>query len=139
MMNITVQDSSSYFKGLLILIRKDRKISKAEYELMFQTGTRLGFDKDFIEESIGEILYNMHIVLKPPVFSTRELAEKFIKDGLIIAASDGEIHDDEEKWLLETAEKNSIDKEWFYVEKRLVANSKNEISKLEVDNLKVVY
>lgn len=138
-MNITLMDCSNYFKGLLILIRKDSKISKEEYELLFRIGTRLGFDKDFIGESINEILYNLHINIKPPVFSSREIAEKFIKDGLVIAASDGEIHTDEEKWLLDTAEKNKIKNEWFYIEKRFLLKSKVKTFSLEAENLEVIY
>lgn len=138
-MEITIQDGSNYFKGLLILIRKDKKVSKEEHAMMLRVGTRLGFDKEFIEESTREILYNIHIIVKPPVFSTRDIAEKFIRDGLIIAASDGEIHTDEEKWLLKTAKQNKIEKEWFYIEKRLVLNTKPANAELEVDKLKVVY
>ena len=138
-MNITLKDCSNYFKGLLILIRKDSKISKEEYELMFRIGTKLGFDKDFIGESINEILHNLHITVKPPVFENREIAEKFIKDGLVIAASDGEIHPNEEKWLLETAEKNKIKEEWFYIEKRFLSKTKVKTFSLEAENLEVIY
>lgn len=138
-MYITVQDCSNYFKGLLILIRKDRKISNEEYELIFRIGIKLGFDRDFIEESIREILYNVHIIIKPPVFTSRDIAEKFIKDGITIAASDGEIHTDEEKWLMDTAEENKIENEWFYIEKRFILKSKSKPVKLEVENLKVIY
>lgn len=138
-MEITIQDGSNYFKGLLILIRKDGKISSQEHALLLRVGTKLGFDKEFIEESISEILYNLHITKTPPAFTNRDLAEKFIKDGLIIAASDSEIHPEEENWLLKVARKNRIENEWFYIEKKLVLSSKRDPDNLEADKLKVLF
>lgn len=138
-MDISVLDGSSYLKGLLLLIRKDHKISKDEHALMTRIGKTLGFEKTFVENAIQEILNNRYITSTPPVFSSRELAEKFITDGFIIAASDREIHPHEESWLLSVAGKNNIDQEWVSNEKKNILQKKKHERQLEVDNIKVIY
>lgn len=138
-MNISVLDGSNYFKGLLLLIRKDKKITKEEHKLMTRIGKTLGFEKMFIENAIQEILDNRHISMTPPVFSTQEIAEKFLKDGLIIAASDSEIHPREEGWLLSVAEINNIEKSWLSAEKNSILKNKEHTELLEVDSIKVLY
>ncbi len=138
-MNITVIDGSGYFKGLLLLIRKDNKITKEEQELMIRIGRSLGFENNFIENAISEILNNRYISNIPPVFSTKELAEKFMKDGYILAASDRDIHPHEEAWLYSIADRNNIEKEWMETLKKNVLNIEKDKRPLEVDNLKVVY
>jgi len=138
-MNITVLDGSNYFKGLLLLIRKDNKITKEEHELMTRIGKTLGFEKKFIENAVKEILHNKYISTAPPVFSTRELAEKFLKDGFVIAASDREIHPHEEAWLYSVAKNNNIEKEWLVSEKKNILENEKNKRHLEVDTLKVLY
>jgi hypothetical protein len=136
-MKITVLDGSNYYKGLLLLIRKDRKITESEIRLMKQIGKTLGFERGFCENAIQEILENRHIVDAPPEFSTKELAIKFIKDGLAIAVSDNEVHPSEEEWLRSTAEKNGLDLTWFRQESVNAANRRQLSSHLEVDDLTV--
>jgi hypothetical protein len=138
-MNISVLDGSNYFKGLLLLIRKDKKVTKEEHELMSRIGKSLGFEKKFIENAIQEILNNRYISVTPPVFSTRELAEKFLKDGLILAASDNEIHPKEEDWLISVAGKNKIEESWLADEKQKILQSKDYAYHLEADDIKVLY
>ena len=140
MNHITVREGIEYFRGLLILISKDRKISEPEIILMKRIGKALGLEKDFCDNAIREILNNKHILTDTPKFSTNELAKKFIKDGLTLADSDNEIHALEEAWLKSTAEKNGIDEEWFL---REVENSagrrRDHDAHLEVDGLTVKY
>jgi len=106
---------------------------------MIRIGRSLGFENNFIENAISEILNNRYISNIPPVFSTKELAEKFLKDGYILAASDRDIHPHEEAWLYSIADKNNIEKIFMTDLKKSVLQ--NEINKrpLEVDKLKVVY
>jgi hypothetical protein len=138
-MDISVFDGSSYFKGLLLLIRKDNKISKIEHELMARVGKNLGFEKTFIENAIKEIIKNKYITPDPPEFSNRELAEKFLKDGLILASSDSEIHPHELAWLTAVAEKNNISRHWLLEEKKNITRIEKHSVKLEADNLKVIF
>jgi hypothetical protein len=138
--HITVREASDYFRGLLLLISKDGLISEPETILMKRIGKSLGFERDFCNNAIKEILENEHVSLEPPQFSTIELAKKFIMDGLILAEADSETHAFEEAWLKSTAEKNYIDVEWFLREKESVAGRKRDFDdRLEVDDLTVLY
>ncbi len=139
-MNISVIDGSNYFKGLLLLVRMDLKVSKPETEMMTRIGKKLGFEQEFCENAIGDVLDNAYIVDSPPKFSNRDLAKKFIRDGLVLALSDREVvHPSEEEWLRVTAEKNGLDPEWFRKESLKVLNQKERGTKLEVDDLRVEY
>ena len=137
---ITVREGSDYFRGLLLLISKDHKISKPEIILMKRIGKALGVEKDFCDDAILKVLENKYILDEPPKFSTNELAKKFIKDGLTLAVSDNEIHTFEEVWLKSTAEKNGIDVEWYLRERECVTRrSRDHDAHLEVDGLTVEY
>lgn len=138
-MKIKVLDGSNYFRGLLLLIRKDREISELEKELMGRVGKALGFETEFCNNAINEILHNEHITDTPPEFSTTELAKKFIKDGLMIASSDGEIDPLEEEWLKATAEKNRLDPNWFRQEMNNHARGAELSTLLEADDLTVTH
>ena len=138
-MDINVIDASNYFKGLLLLIRKDRQISEPETELMERIGKALGFEKEFCENAVRDIIENAFIEDIPPEFSTEELAMKFIRDGLTLANVYGGIHLLEEAWLRSTAQKNSLDLNWFLQEKEKTKNTRNLHIHLEVDDLRVIY
>jgi len=139
-MTITVKEGGEYFRGLLLLISKDRKITDAETVLMKRIGKALGLEKDFCDIAIREILENKFVVDEPPGFSTRELAIKFIKDGLALAGADDEAHGREVAWLKSAAKKNGLDAEWFLRERELaVRRSKDLDARLEVDDLTVEY
>jgi hypothetical protein len=138
-MKISIIDASNYFKGLLLLIRKDNKITEPEIKLIKQIGKKLGFEKEFCEGAINEIINNEYIVDTPSLFSNKDIAEKFIKDGFSIALSDNEIHAAEEEWLKSTAEKNNIDFEWFIREKANILMKKNLLDHLEVEDLVIEY
>ncbi len=139
-MKITTIERSDYFRGLLLLISKDRNISEPEIFLMKRIGKTLGFDKDFCNDAIHEILENKFVLNHPPKFSTIELAKKFIKDGLALAASDDENHIFEEAWIESIAKINGIDIEWFLQEKDNAADRRKDYNQhLEVDDLILEY
>lgn len=138
-MNISVFDGSSYFKGLLLLIRKDKKVTSDEKQILSRVGSNFGFEKNFIENAINEILENRHISTSPPVFSDREIAKKFLKDGLILAASDREIHPKEEEWLTSVAVENNIDIHWYNAEKENILHNMDNPNRLEADSIRVSY
>lgn len=133
-MNITILDRSNYYRGLLLLARKDRKISEMEVSLMMRIGASLGFDKEFCENAIHEILDNEHVDIWPPVFSAPELAKKFIKDGLTIAGADGNVHEEEEAWLRATARANGIDDRWLDEVRHELPRHDGKTLPLEVDH-----
>ncbi|MBI5476682.1 MAG: TerB family tellurite resistance protein [Ignavibacteriales bacterium] len=134
-MEITVIDRSNYFKGLLLLIRKDSQITESEIQLMKRIGKTLGFDPEFCENAIDEILENKYIVDMPPEFSSKELAIKFIKDGLAIAFSDNAVHPSEAEWLKAAAEKNDLDLSWFHQVCVSAETGRQLPTHLEVDDL----
>lgn len=136
-MDISILDGSDYFKGLLLLIRKDRKITASETALMKRIGKALGFEPQFCENAIHDILENKFIIDTPPVFSTKELASKFVKDGLAIAFSDRQVHPLEDEWLQSTAEKNGLDLNWYHQERLNASNRKEVPPRLEVDELTI--
>jgi hypothetical protein len=136
-MKITLIDASNYFKGLLLLIRKDGKVTDKEKELTRRIGKSLGFEREFCDNAIHEILENKFIVDTPPEFSSRELAMKFIKDGLTLASSDDEVRAPEEEWLKSTATKNGLEIEWFSQERQTTLHARGVDARLEVDHLTV--
>ncbi|MGA9120737.1 MAG: hypothetical protein WB699_15335 [Bacteroidota bacterium] len=136
-MNISILDASNYFKGVLLLIRKDRKITEPEVELVKHIGKSLGFEPEFCTNAINEILENRFIIDSPPVFSTKELALKFVKDGLAVAFSDNRLDPAEEQWLKETLENNGFDEEVFPRERKMASARQVFPEKLEVDDLTV--
>lgn len=115
-MTIDILDAGNYFKGLLLLIRKDHKITEHETRVMKQIGRALGLEPRFCETAINEILENRFIDDTPPGFSSPDLARKFLRDGVRIAVADGEIHDLEEQWLAAVADANDIALEWLTLE-----------------------
>jgi uncharacterized tellurite resistance protein B-like protein len=134
-MNISVMDRSNYFKGLLLLIRKDRRITEAEVRIMKRIGKTLDFERRFCENVIHDILENNYIVDAPLEFSTKEIAVKFIKDGLAIALSDNEIHPFEKEWLRAIAKKNGLTMVWFRQETKNALTNKQYPSHMEADDL----
>ena len=138
-MHINVLDASNYFRGLLLLIGKDRKITKGESALLKRVGKALGFERGFCNIAVHDILENPYIVDTLPVFSSQEIAKKFILDGFVIAAVDGAIHLMEEEWLKSTADNYGLDDEWFIQEKAAALQRTGPLARLEAEDLAVDY
>lgn len=130
---MTQQDKSNYFKGLLILIGKDRKISEQERISLCQVAKILGFNKEFCDNAISELLDNEYIIESPLEFSNLEIAKSFVIDGIRIAFSDKEIHIFELNWLKSVSEKNSIDKEWCIQKYNDNQGGKHESEKFQIE------
>ncbi len=136
-MKISILDGSNYFKGLLLLIRSDRKITDSEIALMKRIGKSLGFEREFCDNTINQLMENKYIIDELPEFSSKELAVKFIKDGLFIAFSDNEAHPLEEKWLESVSDKNGLDFAWFHNEKTEASKRRAVPMMMEVDGLMI--
>ena len=80
-MRIGVIDGSNYLKGLLLLVRKDSRISEEEVRLTRRIGKALGFESTFCDNAIREILENKYIVDAPPAFSTKNSPSNSLKTG----------------------------------------------------------
>ena len=111
-MKISLLDRSLYYKGLMILIRKDRQIHDEEKKMMLSIGKMLGFDPKFCAKTMEDLLDNNHITEESPLFSETDIALCFIRDGLRLSASDGQIHEAEIKWLKSVAESNGLSNLW---------------------------
>jgi len=98
---------------MLLLVRKDEKISVEEKELLMKIGKILGFNQRFCEQTINDLLQNEHITELPLQFSTKEWAEIFLKDGIKIAYSDHQLHVEEYNWLRQIARTNKISDQWL--------------------------
>lgn len=138
-MKISIIDASNYFKGLLLLIRKDKEVTAQETALMKRIGKVLGFEKEFCDNAIREILDNKYISDEHPTFSSKEVAFKFIKDGISLALSDNELHPFEEQWLKNTAEKNGINFNLFAQEIEKVVRGKEHPDRLEIDDISIQF
>lgn len=111
-MNIPQIDRSNYLKGLLITARKDKQLNDNEIKIIKELAKRLGFSHDFFEETISNLLENKYITEEPIKFSSQDIAESFIEDGLKLALSDNKIGKEELQWLMATAKENSIEEKW---------------------------
>jgi len=132
---MTLKDRSLYFKGLLLLIRKDRRTVQAEIDLMKRIGGILGFEKQFCAEAIADILKNPYIVDEPSRFSKKEVAACFIRDGLSLAYADQELHPSEEQWLRSTAELNGLGMDFFAEELKKAHGGGGNLNRLCVEDL----
>ncbi|MEW6507554.1 MAG: hypothetical protein AB1432_07405 [Bacteroidota bacterium] len=131
---MTQQDKSNYFKGLLILIGKDKKISEVERTNLKKLADVLGFNKEFCDNAIAELFENEYILEVPPEFSNPEIAKAFIEDGIRIAFSDKKLHIFELYWLKYVAEKNSLGKEWSIQKFNKTQQGEGLLNKFEIEN-----
>lgn len=107
-MQIPVQDRSNYLKGLFITAKLDKQLNQTEKDILKKISDKLGFAKDFFEETIRGLLANKYLSEEPIKFSDKKIAESFINDAIRLACADGQVTDSETSWLKETAEINGI-------------------------------
>jgi hypothetical protein len=110
-MTLPLKDKSDYFKGLLVLSRRDRVINDEERNLLIEIGGVLDFDKRFCEATIDDLLGNTNISRDPIIFPDENLKECFLRDALRLALSDGDLHPAEYRWLRKTAHANGWSKQ----------------------------
>jgi hypothetical protein len=120
-------DKSNYFKGLLVLVGKDKEINRHESDLIKKIGNILGFNHDFVDKAIKNFFSNKYITEEPPVFSNSNFAEMFIMDGIRMALINNVINLDQIKWLATAAVKNNLSKQWLFIElESLLERNKSE-------------
>lgn len=137
-MELTHTDKSNYLKGLLILIGKDRTISKNEKEFFRKLAKILNFSSEFCEQILNELLENEYFIEEPPIFSKNEIAKLFIIDGIRIAFSDKILHLYEMNWLKSVADKNGINEDWCLEKFEEFENDKNDITQYDFEIAKVI-
>lgn len=134
---MTQQDKSNYFKGLLILIGKDKSISELEKNNLRKLAKVLDFNKEFCDGALSELLENEYIIEDPPLFSNSSIAKSFIIDGIKIGFADKVLHIFELNWLKSVADKNSVDYNWCMTqyEEYKKNDTVAELSNFEIENL----
>jgi hypothetical protein len=112
-MRLSQVEKSHYYKGLLVLLRRDRIVHAREKDLMLQIGEILGFDKRFCESTIDELLSNTNITRDPVFFPDEIIKECFFRDALRLALVDGNFHPSELRWLRKVAHFNGLTDRWL--------------------------
>jgi hypothetical protein len=112
-MKLSQEEKSHYYKGLLVLLRRDRIVDNREKDLMLQIGEILGFDKRFCEATISELLSNANITRDPVYFSDKTIKECFFRDAVRLALVDGNLHPSELRWLRRVAHVNGLTDQWL--------------------------
>jgi hypothetical protein len=112
-MTMSLLDRSNYYKGLLVLMRRDRIIDARERELMLQLGETLDFDMRFCEAAIDDLLTNANISREPIIFSDELVRECFFNDALRLAFVDNSLHPTELRWLRTMARANNRSEQWL--------------------------
>ncbi len=136
-MRLSELDRSNYFRAMLLLSGKDKKISKAEQNFIDTLGAKLGFEKSFTKSAVNTFFSNKHIPNEPPKFSNREIAKSFIRDGIKLIIEDPKINQDEVDWISNVARVNGINENWIFelIEKeRLSQVYEDAPVKLEVES-----
>lgn len=110
---IPLQERGNYYRGLLVLIRKDQVVSREEKEMMIRIGEKLDFDRRFCEATIDDLMKNPHIKRTVIRFGDVKTAESFLRDAVSIALVDGTIHPKERAWLKAVAAANGLKDEWL--------------------------
>jgi uncharacterized tellurite resistance protein B-like protein len=109
----TVMDRSNYLKGLLILARQDKRLAHQEKDYIRDVAKKFGFSKDFYEDVLKSLMANKYLTDEPVVFSTREIAESFLKEGFEMAYCDEDFDPAELDFLKNIAAANEIEESEF--------------------------
>jgi hypothetical protein len=115
-MRINPLDTSNYFRGLLVLVTREKQITNKERTLLKKIGCFLGFNKAFIDSAIDDFINNKYANTEVPLFSNCEVAELFIKDGITLAFANNILSLRQIEWLVEIALTNKLSKQWFFIE-----------------------
>lgn len=102
------QDKGQYMKGLLSMLKFNRKLDPAAVEFVEWKGTRLGYSRDFCTDVIGQLYENKYIGSEPVVFSSRTAALNFIEDLLELFARSPEPFVEKIEFIKRIAERNNL-------------------------------
>jgi len=108
----SILDKSNYLRALLILIRKDKNVWDHEMELFFEEGSSLGFEKNFCEHSLNNLLLNINIDPEPQKFFDKKNAKKLLIKGIQVINHDIKIHPEKLAFLEAVAKNNGLLQEW---------------------------
>jgi hypothetical protein len=115
-MRIHPLDTSNYFRGLLVLVSREKQINQRERTLLKKMGRFLGFNQDFIDSAIDDFINNKYVKTEVPLFSNCAVVELFLKDGIKLAFANDTLTIKQIEWLMAIAITNKISKQWFFIE-----------------------
>jgi len=115
-MAFSLSDRGTYYRGLLVLVGRDRIVEPRERELLLEIGKILDFSRSFCEAAIDDLLRNPHLTHDPIVLSDPRIAECFLRDAIRLALVDDDVHDHELIWLKKVARANGLSEEWLSAE-----------------------
>ncbi|MFZ2324453.1 MAG: hypothetical protein WAV89_12255 [Ignavibacteriaceae bacterium] len=122
-MNIPLLDRSNYLKGLFITAKLDRQLSEKEKEILKKISDKLGFAKDFYDETVRGLLSNKYLAEDPIIFSDQNIAKSFVSDAVKLIYADGRVTESEIDWLKKTAKANLIDDDFLKNEIKISESS----------------
>jgi len=128
-----LMDRSLYFKGLLILSKIDADVTWEEKEVLKIVGETLGFNTEFYDTTINEIIENEHIKNEPLKFSSQQIANMFLRDAIKLAFSDSILHKKEYEWILECARINKIPDHRINDQIKLALKDKKKSENVQLD------
>jgi hypothetical protein len=134
-MKASLMDRGKYYRGLLVLVGRDRIIDPRERALMMQFGKMLDFEERFCEAAITDLLGNMYISSEPILFDEQLIAKSFLRDALRLALIDKELHAHELAWLKTVAKANNITDEWL--DKELQGLDKIRFTEVQPDSFEI--
>jgi hypothetical protein len=108
----SIVDRSNYLRALIILIKQDKNVWDHEMKLFFEEGSSLGFEKNFCENSLNNLLLNINIDPKPPMFFDKKIAEKLLIKGIQVINDDIKIHPEKLAFLEVIASINGLLQVW---------------------------
>jgi len=106
---IAYKDRSEFLRGFAAIIRKNNCGHPDEKTMFLTIGKYFGFEKEFCEKSLEQLMINKNVSEKPAVFTSKPVAEFFIKDVTKIMSHTNSMTRAAKEWLQLTAEANKID------------------------------
>lgn len=85
-------DRSNLLRAVLLFIGKDKNIWDHEKSAFVREGMAMGYEKEFCEAAVRNILANAYINQNPPVFYNKEYARKFVDIARRIMMHDAKLH-----------------------------------------------
>ena len=132
-MALNLMDRSLYFKGLLILSRIDKNVAHQENEILKNVGESLGFNKEFCESTINDVIENKHLKDEPFKFSNKQIANMFLRDAIKLAFCDSNLDEKEYDWIVECAKLNAISENKIKDKITAFINSVDDEDKKQLD------
>jgi hypothetical protein len=112
-MEISFQDRSNYFKGMLLLRCKDTSVDESDINQLRRLGKILGFEPQFCEYVIRHYLDNTFVIKEPIKFSNPEITRTFIRDGIKICITEHILHIPKIELLHKVASEHFFPDKWF--------------------------